>query len=167
MKDPRIEKNIQSATVQNAAARIRLSKNDTWHVFYDTGLEFLTRFEQRIRRKRVWDAQFKAILISDPEFGQRSYTSVIDAIRNSNKFWFWWSMIFWSECRINDFENEADLRYNLQTNDSLIPNFTLKQIFYGKQKPGCNQGAIGIPTPKITKAAEGTSKTGKRVNSGV
>ncbi len=162
-----INKNMQSASVKRAAAAIRVSEDDMWHIFYDTGLEYLNRFEQRIRRKRVWDAQFKKLLSSDRDFGNKSYTEVMDTIRNSSRFWFWWSVNFWSECKLQCFDDEAELRYNLQTNELLIPHFILTKIFYGKQEPECNQRADSSLAPKTSNATGEKREAGKRVGSRV
>ncbi|WP_297096447.1 hypothetical protein [uncultured Draconibacterium sp.] len=162
----KINKKLRSGTLLHTACRLSVSENDLWEMFFESGCIYLEDLAEQIKRKRVFDALFKAFLNS-PEFGEMLPCEVFNKIRFSPAFWFWWSVHFEMTCQNEFIESKQDLGNNLAMIDALIPNFILKQIFYGKQKPECRQRAAGVPACKTTTVRATPGKVRKEVGSGI
>lgn len=159
-----INTTIQSNTVRQLADRVHLSKDETWNIYFDAGIEYLDIFAVRVRRNRIFNKQFKRMITEVPEFGAMTLPKVLQTIRHSPSFWFWWSTEFWRICRMKDIHDSNELFFRLQFNGSLIPHFILKRIFNVKNTQ-CRQGTGSQCAPKITTngATEGTVGKGNPI----
>ena len=148
---------MQSKQVRQAADRLHLRKDKLWHIWFDSGLEYLEVLKNRIVRKRVFDAQF-GVMLKNRAFGRLKPAEVFTIIGNSPAFWAWWSTQTWCICREGAFHDANELSYRLQTNQALIPNFILKKIFYVEQK---HRIVAGSGQPGTAEAARTESEAGR------
>lgn len=130
--DKLINTTIESPDVEQVAGALRLSNNQLWNLYYESGMEYLSLLAQRIKSKRFFDAQFRPMR-TNRAFSRLSVSQALAAIRFSPSFWFWWATQVWSLCRRPDqFSDETELFYRLQFNSERIPTYILKRIFYEK-----------------------------------
>lgn len=161
-----IEKNMNSAAICETANRLHMKGDELWQLFYNTGADYLDNLERRLHRKQVFDVMFKSFL-HDKAFGEKTFPEVMNAMRVSPAFWFWWSVQLWSMCGQFVFRTKIQLEYNIQLNSALIPHFILKQIFYGKQEPKRRPRTEGTPSREATKSNPTQGKVRKGVGSKV
>jgi hypothetical protein len=160
-------KTIESAAVQKVTRKIATNADRLTGLWFDAGLEYLQILKTRIRRKRVFDAQFRPMIHRNSDFGKLQPEQVFEQIKKSDAFWQWWTTQLWCICTENEPGSITELAYLLEFNEQLIPQFILKKIFYGEQKHHSGSATGLPPAAKTGSAAKKANQAAKRVESRV
>lgn len=147
-------KTFDSPQVKKVTGKLRISTDRLSALWFDAGLDYLEILKTRIRRKRVFDAQFRPMIAKNPAFGKLQPAEVFEQIRKSDAFWQWWATQLWCICSEDEPKTVTELAYLLEFNEQLIPIFTLKKIFYGEQKHHAGEAVVDSPAQEVRNASK-------------
>lgn len=141
-----IKKSIESPSVRKVADRFHFKRDEMWHLYFDTGIEYLANLRTRVRRKRDFDWQFGPLM---EMYGKLPIKDVFDMIQASEHFWLWWGTRLWSVCHELEVSDKTELEYRLIFTADFIPLFILRKIFDGSKKHCRSTRAQREPEPAL------------------